>query len=180
MIDDAGADRDRKLSERLRSGDETALEEIYDLYSGVLYRLAYGILGSEFDAEDVIQEVFLKMVRRQGAPIKDLRAYLFTAARHESYSCLRRRRRETLEAEPIARVPFSSAGSTFEERSAVGEALQSLPPEQREVVILKIYEQLTFEEIGRLAKTSAHTVASRYRYAMKKLRELLGESAHVQ
>jgi RNA polymerase sigma-70 factor (ECF subfamily) len=59
----------------------------------------------------------------------------------------------------------------------VREALQALPEEQREVVVLKVYDQLTFAEIGRTVRASVNTVASRYRYGLQKLRKVLGDSA---
>jgi RNA polymerase sigma-70 factor (ECF subfamily) len=64
-------------------------------------------------------------------------------------------------------------------REELCQAIQGLPPEQREVVILKVYEQMTFLEIARVVKASANTVASRYRYAMKRLRDMLGDPANV-
>jgi RNA polymerase sigma-70 factor (ECF subfamily) len=65
------------------------------------------------------------------------------------------------------------------DRVAVRQALAALPPEQREVVRLKVYEQLTFAEISRSVRASVNTVASRYRYALEKLRKALGEPADV-
>jgi RNA polymerase sigma-70 factor (ECF subfamily) len=182
-MDEDRSARDRRLAERIAGGDSeapgAALEELYDAYAGAVYRQALSLLGSRADAEDVVQEVFLKLVRRRGGPIWEPKAYLLTAARHEACSSLRRRRREAptddievgLAGLP---VPFDSRNHAVEVR----EALAALPVEQREVVVLKVYEQRTFEEIGQMLKTSINTVASRYRYALKKLRQALGDSAH--
>jgi RNA polymerase sigma-70 factor, ECF subfamily len=180
-MDEESSRRDRLLAARIGGGDAQALEELYDAYATALYRHALAIVGCASDAEDVLQEVFLKLVRRRGGPIQELRAYLFTAARHEAFSVLRRRQREArtthldTDALPAAGCLHASAA-----RTAVRDALQALPSEQREVVVLKIYEQLTFEEIGRAVRASANTVASRYRYAIKKLRQALGDSSHGQ
>jgi RNA polymerase sigma-70 factor (ECF subfamily) len=178
-MDEAGARSDRRLSERIDAGDVRALEELYDAYAGAVYAQALAVLHSAADAEDVLQDVFLKLIRRRGAPIQDLKAYLCTAARHEAYSSLRKRQREQagsdwLDAEP---APLSSLQAS-EQREAVREAMESLPAKQREVVVLKVYEQLTFEEIGHRVAASVNTVASRYRYALKKLRALLGDAAN--
>jgi RNA polymerase sigma-70 factor (ECF subfamily) len=179
-MDEERAQRDRQLSERIGAGDFAALEEVYDAYSTALYRHALTILGSTSDAEDVLQDVFLQLVRRRGGPIKDLKAYLFTAARHQSCSSLRRRRHDAQGCDAEAARPAPEDGpEQFADRHVLREALQALPSEQREVVILKVYEQLTFEEIGRAVKASVNTVASRYRYALQKLRKALGESADV-
>src|SRR5437868_622443 len=166
---------DRRLADRLSAGDERALEEIYDAYAGAIYRQALSILSSASDAEDVVQDVFLKLVRRRGGPILDLKAYLLTAARHQACSSLRRSAPIDLVGDPETVVPITHAHIVCRlERQDVREALEALPADQREVVVLKVYEQLTFEEISRRVRASANTVASRYRYALKKLRRSLG------
>jgi RNA polymerase sigma-70 factor, ECF subfamily len=165
---------DRHWSVRISAGDTRALEELYDACAGPVYRQALSLLGSTPDAEDVLQEVFLRLVRRRGGPIRDLQAYLLTAARHEAFALMRRRRFERpWEEETLASLPASRIEGSAE-RAVVLDALAGLPAEQREVVMLKVYEQLTFQEIGRVVQASANTVASRYRYALKKLRQVLG------
>jgi RNA polymerase sigma-70 factor, ECF subfamily len=169
---------DRELSERIAAGDTGALEELYDAYSGAIYRQALAILGSAADAEDVLQDVFLQLVRRRGDPIRDLKAYLLTAARHHACSSLRRRRRHAPDGAPEALMPPPACSlQPPEDLAVVREALRTLPAEQRQVVILRIYEELTFAEIGRAVRASVNTVASRYRYALKKLRQALGDAA---
>jgi RNA polymerase sigma-70 factor (ECF subfamily) len=179
-MDEERAQRDRQLSERLGAGDFAALEEVYDAYSTAIYRQAVSILGSTADAEDVLQDVFLQLVRRSGGPIQDLKAYLLTAARHQSCSFLRRRRHDERGCAAEASLTVSEDGpERFADRHVLREALQALPSAQREVVVLKVYEQLTFEEIGKAVKASVNTVASRYRYALRKLRKALGDSLDV-
>lgn len=169
------ARRDRRLAERIDAGDASALEEVYDAYSDAVYRQALAILRSAADAEDVVQDVFLQLVHRRGYPIRELKAYLLTAARHQACSALRRRQRES-PAEGLESLRPGHPGGDFGDRAAVRQALEALPAEQREVVRLKVYEQMTFAEIGRAVRASANTVASRYRYALGKLRKALGES----
>ena len=179
-MDEERAQKDRQLAERIGEGDFAALEEVYDAYSAAIYRCALAILGSTADAEDVLQDVFLQLVRRRGGPIRDLKAYLFTAARHQSCSSLRRRWHDERgwDAEVAPAAP-EDGPERFADRYVLREALQALPSEQREVVVLKVYEQLTFEEIGSAVKASINTVASRYRYALQKLRKALGDSLDV-
>ena len=100
--------------------------------------------------------------------------YLRRAVRNECYSALRRKRRLPVESTD-AFVLESVAASTDrpDERLALQQAMRSLPPEQREVVHLKISEGLTFQEIADIAGESINTIASRYRYAMDKLRAML-------
>lgn len=173
------AGRDRRLAARIDAGDASALEEVYDAYSSAVYRQALAILSSTADAEDVVQDVFLQLVRRRGGPIHELKAYLLTAARHQACSSLRRRQRETPGESAETAPHLWPGGDGFGDRQAIREALEALPLEQREVVRLKVYEQLTFVEISIAVRASINTVASRYRYALQKLRKALGESADV-
>ncbi len=174
-----GAARDLQLQQRLRDGDMAALEALYDAHAGPLYRQALQLLGSPPDAEDVLQNVFVKFAQRHGTLVRDLPAYLHTAARHEAISLLRRRRRELsgADAERLEDTtpPRPSLRQDSEEMRV---ALEGLPAVQREVVLLKVVDEMTFAEIGRRLKVSANTAASRYRYALKKLRDALGESAN--
>lgn len=168
------------LADRIAAGDTVALEQAYDTYARAVYRQALSIVGSPSDAEDVVQDVFLKLVRRRGGPILDLKAYLLTAARHQACSTLRRRAPLELvgDTEAISTRPAGDARLPVDGHD-LRQALQSLPPAQREVVVLKVYEQMTFEEISQRVRASINTVASRYRYALQKLRHALGDSADV-
>jgi RNA polymerase sigma-70 factor (ECF subfamily) len=171
---------DRRLADRIAAGDPAALEAVYDAYSGAIYRQALSILECRADAEDVVQDVFLKLVRRRGGPILDLKAYLLTAARHQACSSLRRSAPIDLMADPeLLSRPVERGAEPRLDRQEIQDALEALPDDQREVVVLKVYEQMTFEEISRRVRASANTVASRYRYALKKLRRTLGDSADV-
>src|SRR5688500_1756974 len=126
-MDKERARKDRELADRIEAGDAAALEELYDTYAAAVYRQALGVLGCAADAEDVVQDVFLKLVRRRGGPVRELKAYLLTAARHQATSGLRRRQREApddaLEAVPSAHCdPGASTDFTL-----VREALEALP-----------------------------------------------------
>ena len=162
--------------QRLAAGDLSALEDVYDRHAAPLYRLALSILGSEADAEDVVQDVLLGLMRRRGARIRDLRLYLLASARHRAISLLRRRRREVLDGQSQSTLFEASVHDPVEAVRAreIGELLLGLPPEQREVIVLKVYDEMTFAEIARVVKARPNTVASRYRYAVEKLRRFLG------
>ena len=179
-LDEDRSRRDAWLSLRLAEGDGSALEEIYDLYSRPLFRQAVALLGSVPDAEDALQNVFFKLARRQGGPVKDLGAYLFSSVRNEAISLMRQRSRVTLTGEEEYLLPSTPVRVEAERSALLEEALLSLPMDQREAIVLRIYEGMTFEEIGRRVKASAHTVASRYRYGLKKLRHLLGDATHAR
>ncbi len=160
-------------------GIPSTLEEVYDLYARSLYRQAFALTGSAEDAEDAVQEV-MAMLAGQGKPlsrIRNLRAFLFTAVRNAAYSALRRRRRagdlETALAGELPTQPAGDLEGRAVESVLLREAFTVLPPEQREVVVLKVFEGMTFREIAGIVRAPANTVASRYRYAMERLRRVL-------
>lgn len=164
---------DRTLFMRLAAGDASALGALYDRHATGLFRwlLARGLPRG--DAEDLLSECFLALVDRgeSAAEIEDVGAYLFAVARNQLARRGRHPEPEALDliAEPAASDPPADA-------LAVREALVDLPPEQREVVVLKVWQGRTFDEIGRLLGISPNTVSSRYRYALEKLRAALGET----
>lgn len=169
------------LTIRLAEGDERAYAELYDRFGGRLYRTALGMLGVREDAEDTVQEVFMGVLksRHRLVGVQDLTAYLFAALRRAAGRCARRRVQISALSEAAASV--LSAAADRQDRSSpcserLDRALLSLPPEQREVISLKIDGQLTFAQIARVIGVNMNTAASRYRYALEKLRTTLEAS----
>lgn len=155
------------------SAGRDALSEAYDRYARGLYRYALMVVADAAAAEDALHQVFLRLAERggAGAGIEDLTAYLRVAVRNECFSQLRRLRRGAAGG-PSLLCPRDGQGS-IEEKLALERALRDLSPEQREVVHLKVYEGQTFEEIGAATGVSINTAASRYRYALERLRHAL-------
>ena len=125
-----------------------------------------------------MQEVFAAMARRGPRAIRPESGerYLRRATRNACFSRLRARRRERAVAGPNTRAwveAVDPATARPDERLAIERALDGLPPEQREVVHLKAYEGMTFKQIANATGVSANTAASRYRYALEKLRGVL-------
>ncbi len=180
----AGGERqlDKRAAEELmraalRRDDPAACELLWDRYAGELLALLQALLCSRHDAEDVLQTIFVRIVRKRRylAGARCLDAYVYQIARNEATSFLRRHRRERLlesGASPWV-VPAEPAGSGRETAEALQAALTRLPPVQREIVVLKTYQDKTFREIAAMLDLSLNTVASRYRYGMEKLRVLL-------
>jgi RNA polymerase sigma-70 factor, ECF subfamily len=146
--------------------------ELYERFGGSLYRYALMVLADPAAAADVVQAVFVAMLRRGVFPDSDER-YLRRAVRNECFSALRRRRDDLLaDATPILET-VDAGRDCPDERLALERALRALPPEQREVVHFKVFEGMTFQEIADMTGESINTTASRYRYAIEKLREHL-------
>ncbi len=122
-------------------------------------------------AEDALHQVFLRLlkgdIRIAGEPLP----YLCRAVRNAALNSLRRTARD-VELEP-ATAWLESPPGAGELGIAIEQALASLPQEQREVVVLRAWGQLTFDEVAQALEIPANTAASRYRYALAKLREQL-------
>ena len=151
---------------RLASGQNDALGLIYDRHAPALFRVLSAILGSSADAEDALQETFVALATCRVSKIRDLRAYLFTAARHQAFTILRRRKREGA-FEFSAEIAENEANDPPHDFPAL---LARLPLEQREVIALKVWEELSFAEIAHVIQISPNTAMSRYRYGIEKLR----------
>ncbi len=165
------------LIRALAGGDAAAFAAAYDRFGPPLFRVALARLGSAADAEDAVQDVFVGLARAGPAlaAVDNLRAYLFTALRHAAAKSAARTaaaRRAPLPDDLAATAPRPPADADRLER-----ALAALPAAQRELVALKVDGGLTFAEIAACLGISPNTAASRYRYALEKLRAALGEAA---
>jgi RNA polymerase sigma-70 factor (ECF subfamily) len=155
-----------------RPDDPTAMAgRLYDQYGASLYRYAVMLLADASAAEDAVQQVFASVLKIGIHRVQQDGHYLRRAVRNECYTFLRKRMVERSD-QPFLE-PRDQAASSSEERIALQDALRTLPPEQREVVHLHVYEGLTFQEIAAASEESINTIASRYRYALSKLREVL-------
>ncbi len=127
------------------------------------------------EAEDVVQEAFVRFWRRQHAI--ENRALLYATVRSAALDRLRseqrRARREATAAQDGADHYEPQFTSENEGEQLLANAVERLPDEQREVVVLKIWSEFTFAEIGNILEISQNTAASRYRYALGALRKTL-------
>lgn len=169
-----------RVRTQVQAGGEAGgvdLAAVYDLYAAPLYRYLLTVLSEPEEAEDALQETFLGVLRRAGqAPIREMRTYLFQAARNQAFMILRKRRRQDKESAAAALSwidPEQCAPGQRETAIDLDRALRQLPLEQREVVVLKLSENLTFAEIAELLGIPRGTAASRYRLALATLRRLL-------
>jgi len=154
-----------------RPSDEW-IGQVYDRYGAALYRYALMVLADPAGAADVVQTVFVALLRRRSRPDVDAH-YLRRAVRNECFTALRVRRRDVLASASPLLETMEGQRERPAERLALEQALRELPPEQREVVHVKAFEGLTFQEIADLIGESINTVASRYRYGIEKLRAYL-------
>jgi RNA polymerase sigma-70 factor (ECF subfamily) len=143
---------------------------LYETHGGALLAYASALLRDPSAAEDVLHQVFLNLLRGRAAIAGEPAPYLFRAVRNGALNHIRGQARETdLED---ASVWLQSPDGSRETSIALQLALRALPAEQREVIVLHIWGQLTFEEAAAVIGVSPNTAASRYRYGLAKLREI--------
>lgn len=152
------------------------LQDIYAHHRQGLFTLALGITRCPQAAEDAVQTAFERLWRTSGDWRGDPTAYVFSAVRHAAIDQVRRRRAR--QAVPVS--IFNGAGPgpeasvlEAERDRLLRQALDDLPQEDREAVILKTYADLTFDQMAEVLDEPLSTVASRYRRALAKLREKL-------
>ena len=156
---------------------EAILEELYDQYARALFRYAVSILGSTEDAEDAVQEVFARIARQHKRlrKVKNTKAYLFAATRNSAYTMLRSRHRKDKLHQAMGEQFAAEPARQQSQSEPLRRAFAELPPGQREVLALKVFDAMTFKEIAQLVGASINTVTSRYRYGIAKLRQALEE-----
>jgi RNA polymerase sigma-70 factor (ECF subfamily) len=156
------------------------LERLYDEHAQALFAFVLNLLRHEADTRDVLQELFIKVARnpRLLEGVRDPRGFLLRLAHNLAIDLVRRRAARDRNREQVAAQEdalFAATDNPDEKVFAarLAEALCELPPEQRAVVHLKLWERMTFEQIAATLDISPNTAASRYRYAIDKLRERL-------
>lgn len=168
-------------------GEIAALEQVYDRYSALVYSVSYRVLIDRQLAEDVVQEVFLRLWRRpssydpeRGRFISWLMSVTRNRALDEQRRISRRRRVEHRDEAPTHQLASQDAGDDpqlgvelAERRQAVREAMTRLPPAQRRVLELAYFSGLTQVEIAERTGDPLGTVKTRVRLGMQKLRESL-------
>jgi len=170
------ADRVRFCAERLAEQGVSALGGLYDATASRLVRYASTLTRQRDDAEDAVQAALVRIALRPGllARARYPWAYLLKITRNEALNIVRRRRPMRSLTRPDARIWSDAPPHGQEEiHQLVRLALRKLPSTQAEVVVLKIWEEMTFAEIGEILGQSPNTAASRYRYALQKLSQHL-------
>jgi RNA polymerase sigma-70 factor (ECF subfamily) len=182
---------DEELVGRLLQKDERALERLYDRYGRATYSLVLKMLRDPARAEEVSQEVFLKLWRRPESYVAGRGAFatwLLSVAHHRAIDELRARRREvfSLVADESPPRELIDDGSDLadgawirEQRAAVRTALTTLPPSQRQAVELAYFAGLTQREIAERLGEPLGTVKTRIRLAMQKLRAVLTDATEA-
>ena len=180
---------DEELVARSKTGDTESFNQLVRRWERPIFALAYRTLGREEDARDVTQETFLRAFRALGGFKGDAKfsSWLYRIALNLCHDWMRRHRRSPIVAAPDgveveqlqdAREPAESIedlAARSELSRVVAKAMERLPAEQRQAIILKEYHGLTFQEIADLMKCPLSTVKTRVYQGLSTLRSQLGE-----
>ena len=171
---------DPALIDAFRQGDEFAFVTLYDRYKGAVYAYCAKMLLDRAQAEDLLQETFARAYEHRERLLSStsFKAWLFTIARNQCLNVLRKRGREVGFAEDAPEPP--SHGATpfanllkSEQTALVTKTLGQLSPSYREVIVLREYQNLSYDEIASVTKSTVSAVKSRLFKARRQIGVLL-------
>ncbi len=151
--------------------DATTVDRLYTVHGRVLLAYAVSLAGDVPSAEDLLHQVFLTLLTGNVNVPEPALPYLLRAVRNTALNHGRVRRREVALHHDEHWLEAPDGRNT--EAVAIERALARLPREQREVVVLRVWAGMTYDEIARITGCPMNTAASRWRYAREQLRNLL-------
>lgn len=173
-------DPDRELAERLQRGDRAAFDQLVRRHQKAIWHLVRRYVKRDADASDVTQQVFVRAFRAfatfRGAAT--VRSWLYRIAINCALSWLRDHRRE--EPAELDDGDLVEANATHaqlvghEQGQRLRTAIAELPPKQKLVLELRVFDDLSFKEVAELADCSENTAKVNFHYAVKRLRDILG------
>ncbi len=169
-IDTADTDT---LIKRIADGDKQALAELYNTTRSAVYGFSLSITKNEADAEDVLQETYIKVWNNAAAYTSkgNPMAWLLTVVKNLSLMKLREHKRtDDLAEDEWAKLSREDSATSEDERQFLHEALSILTDEERQIVMLHAVAGIKHREISQLTDISLSTVLSKYHRALKKLR----------
>ena len=188
-----GKSSDEELMRRTQNGDKAAFEILYERYHSAVLSYLYRMLGNVEDVESIGQEVFLRAFRF--APTyrypQKFSTWLFTITRNLAINQSRRRKRSpirnitelNLEGIDMSGDPYQVAQRATddlekqEEIARVLKALDDLPTDQKEVIVLGVFQDMSYAQMEEITGTKAVTLRSRMFHGLKKLASLVGRTA---
>ena len=180
VLEDVSVDPDRELVERFQSGERTAFDQIVRRHQKGVWHLVRRYVKRDADASDVTQQAFVRAFKGiasfRGAA--SVRSWLYRIAINCALSWLRDHRRE--EPADIAEDALTEAHAApakligGQENARLRAAIAELPPKQKLVLELRVFDDLSFKEVAELAECTENTAKVNFHYAVKRLRDILG------
>lgn len=171
---------DFELINEFKDGNVEGFNGLVRRYQERVYWIARRMLDSHQDADDIVQNVFMKVFEK----LKDFRAesgFYTWIYRVTVNTCIneihKKRIKEILSFDHLIEEPVSSDRNPLEEnvqkeyQSSIKRAVEKLPPKQKAVFVMRFYEELTYNEIAEILKTSVSSLKSSYSFALKKIKE---------
>jgi RNA polymerase sigma-70 factor, ECF subfamily len=176
------ADPDRDLAEAFRNGDRSAFDALVRRHQKGVWRVVRRYIKRDADAADVTQQVFVRAFKGlatfRGAA--SVRSWLYRIAINSALSWIRDHRRETpseIHEDALTEQPSAPGRIASDQDSiALRAAIAQLPPKQKLVLELRVFDDLSFKEVAELADCSENTAKVSFHYAVKRLRDILGGS----
>jgi RNA polymerase sigma-70 factor (ECF subfamily) len=173
-------DPDQELAARFRDGDRTAFDALVRRHQKGVWRLIRRYVKSDADAADVTQLAFVRAFRGLAAfrGTATVRSWLYRIAINCALSWLRDHRREQpteIDEDALTEDnPAPARLSASDDRARLRAAIAQLPPKQKLVLELRVFDDLAFREVAALADCSENTAKVNFHYAVKRLRDILG------
>lgn len=171
----------RELASRLADDEESAWGELYDATADTMFGYVVALLGSRESAADVFQEAFLRLhrSRERFREIDDLNAFVFTVIRNETNRKLKKNQKQVVSREfaeaYVESHSRSDVNSQMNDAELIRHVLSNLSCDEQELIRMKVYAQMTMEQIATILGLPIGTCASRYRRSLLKMRVLVQE-----
>ncbi len=170
---------DSDLMVQVSQGRVAAMGELFERHHAALYRFCLRLTGNRAESEDLVQDVFMKMLKHKDSFKHDqaFTPWMYRIAHNVAVDHLRRSSRAAQPEEDLDTRPSELPGSEervaeHEQVSLVRRALLALPPDRREVLLMSRYEMKSYEEVAEALGVSVGTVKTRVHRAVRQLREL--------
>ena len=173
-------DPDRELVARFLGGERDAFDALVRRHQKGVWRMVRRYVKSDADAADVTQQVFVRAFKGLAAfrGAASVRSWMYRIAIHASLSWLRDHKREQpaeIDDDAIVEAPIAPGRiADGQDGARLRAAIEQLPPKQKLVLELRVFDDLPFKEVAELADCSENTAKVNFHYAVKKLRDILG------
>lgn len=171
---------DKELIRKVHNGSREALNVIADRCYDEIYRFCLYLTGQATDSYDLAQEVFLRFMKYADSyEYRNLKGYLLIIARNLCRDYFHHKKDLCCLEDALLPGREDAGLDNLENRMVLHKALAQLPVNQREVIILRIYEELKFHEIASVLGCNLSTVKSRFRLGLKNLRKIMEEADEI-
>lgn len=165
---------DKELIRKVHSGNKEALNTIVSRYYDDIYRFCLYLTGQETDSYDITQDVFLRFIKYVDSyEYRNLKGYLLIIARNLCRDYFHHKKDISCIEDITSSGTEDRHLNNLENQILLWEALQKLPIKQREIIVLRIYEEMRFHEIAEILGINLSTVKSRFRLGVISLRKLM-------